>query len=331
MSNRKWNIGIAILFIVFSSLLLSFFLSTLRIKDLLQPILSSELSQKPPYHIVLISQEIDNPYWRSIERGAKDAAVEFGMELEYSGPFRINPTEQMKLLEKAIAAKADALLVQGLNDPQYIGLINKAISYGIPVLTIDTDAPNSRRLSYVGTNNFDAGKVMGELVAEAAGNNRQIAALIGNEQAPNQQLRLAGFREVISRHTELNLVEVRSSNISRLQASGETEELLQHYPQLNVMVGLSALDAIGIAEATECIRPKGLQIFAFDALDETLELIRSGIIHSTIVQQPYDMGNEAVSQLNDYLHGKELPVQHFTKISVQGQKPFVQENGETNP
>jgi ribose transport system substrate-binding protein len=250
------------------------------------------------------------------------------MELEYTGPFRINPAEQIKLLEKAIAAKADALLVQGLSGPQYTGLIDKAINYGIPVITIDTDAPNSRRLSYVGTNNLDAGKVMGELVAKSTGNRGQIAALIGNEQAPNQQLRLAGLREVISRYPELTLVEVRSSNISRLQAAGETEELLNQYPQLNVMVGLSALDAIGIAEAVESIRPKGLQIFAFDALDETLELIRSGIIHSTIVQQPYDMGNEAISQLNDYLHGKVLSEQHFTKITVQDQQTLNPESGE---
>ncbi|WP_054027921.1 sugar-binding protein [Bacillus sp. FJAT-28004] len=331
MSNRKWNIGITILFIVFSSLLLSFFLSTLRIRALLQPILTSEVNPKPPYHVVLISQEIDNPYWRSIERGAKDAAAVYGMELEYTGPFRINPAEQIKLLEKAIAAKADALLVQGLSDPQYTALIDKAINYGIPVITIDTDAPNSRRLSYVGTNNLDAGKVMGELVAKSTGNRGQIAALIGNEQAPNQQLRLAGLREVISRYPELTLVEVRSSNISRLQAAGETEELLNQYPQLNVMVGLSALDAIGISEAVKSIRPKGLQIFAFDALDETLELIRSGIIHSTIVQQPYDMGNEAISQLNDYLHGKVLSEQHFTKTTVQGQQTLNPESGEKSP
>ncbi len=73
MSNRKWNIGIAILFIIFASLLLSFLLSTIRIRELLQPILSDETSQEAARHVVLIAQELDNPYWRSIEQGAREA------------------------------------------------------------------------------------------------------------------------------------------------------------------------------------------------------------------------------------------------------------------
>jgi ribose transport system substrate-binding protein len=331
MSNRKWNIGIAILFIVFSSLLLSFLFSTLRIRELLQPILSSQASDKVPYHVVLLSQELDNPYWRSIEQGAREASSKYGMQLAYTGPLRINPNEQIKLLEKAIAAKADALLVQGINDPQFVDLINQAVSKHIPVITIDTDEPSSQRLSYVGTNNLEAGKTMGNLVAKAAGHKGQVAVLIGNEQAPNQQLRLEGFRSVISQFPELSLVDVRSSNISRLQAAGEAEELLLQYPQLDYMVGLSALDGIGISEAAERSKQSGLQIFAFDALEETLERITSGEIKATIVQQPYNMGYDAISLLNDYVYGKTLPEQHFTKITVQDGQALNDIIGETSP
>lgn len=331
MSNRKWNIGIAILFIVFSSLLLSFLFSTLRIRELLQPILSNEASDKEPYHVVLLSQELDNPYWRSIEQGAREASTKYGMQLAYTGPLRINPNEQIKLLEKAIAAKADALLVQGINDPQFVDLINQAVSERIPVITIDTDEPSSRRLTYVGTNNLDAGKIMGGLVATAAGHKGQVAVLIGNEQSPNQQLRLEGFRSVIAQYPELSLVAVRSSNISRLQAAGEAEELLLQYPQLDYMVGLSALDGIGIAEAAERSKQSGLHIFAFDALEETLERITSGKIKATIVQQPYNMGYDAISLLNDYLHGETLPERHFTKITVQDRQALNDKIGATSP
>ncbi|OBZ16634.1 substrate-binding domain-containing protein [Bacillus sp. FJAT-26390] len=330
MPNRKWNIGIAVLFVIFSCILISFLFSTLRIRELLQPILANEASKKAPYHVVLISQELDNPYWRSIEQGATEAASKYEMQLEYTGPVRINPNEQIKLLEKAIAAKADALLVQGINDPQFVDLINQAVSRHIPVITIDTDEPSSRRLSYVGTNNLAAGKIMGGLVADAAAQKGQVAVLIGNEQAPNQQLRLEGLRSVIAKFPELTLVEVRSSNISRLQAVGEAEELLHKYPQLDYMVGLSALDGIGIAEAAERTKDSGLQIFAFDALEETLARIRSGEIKATIVQQPYNMGYDAISLLNDFLHGAELPEQHFTKMTVQRSQTLNPATGETS-
>lgn len=329
MSHRKWNIAIAILLLIFISLLACFYLSTMRIRQLIQPILSDDSSQAAMRHVILISQELDNPYWRSIEQGAIDASAKYGMQLEYEGPIRIDPQEQIKLLEKAISAKADALLVQGMNDPQSVAIINQAVSQGIPVITVDTDEPTSNRLSYVGTNNADAGKTMGELVAKSAENRGSVAVMIGNELAPNQQLRLEGFRSVISRFPELSLVDVRSSDISRLQATGETEKLLIQYPNLEYMVGLSALDGIGIADAVERLRPKGPQIFAFDALQETLMQIASGRIHSTIVQQPYDMGYDAITLLNDFFQGKKLPEQHFTKIKVMDQPTLKNETGET--
>lgn len=316
MSNRKWNIGIAILFIIFACLLLSFLFSAMRIRGLLQPILSDGAAQNASVHVVLISQELDNPYWRSIEQGAQEASKKYGMQLEYVGPFRINPNEQIKLLEKAIAAKADAVLLQGINNPEYRALIDKAVGQGIPVITVDTDEPDTQRLTYVGTDNLEAGKLMGELVAKAAGRGGSIAVLIGNEQAPNQQLRLSGFRSVIERYPELTIADVRSSNISRLQAAGEAEDILIHSPKVRFMVGFSALDGIGALEAAERVRPQELKIFAFDDLDETIEGIRQGKIVSTIIQQPYEMGFDAVSQLNDYLHGHTLPTRHFTAAAV---------------
>ncbi|MUG72228.1 MULTISPECIES: sugar-binding protein [Paenibacillus] len=316
MSNRKWNLGIAILFIVFACLLLQFLFSALRIRELVQPLKEGGAGGDAKRHVVLISQELDNPFWRSVEQGAREASAEYGMLLEYTGPFRINPAEQIKLLEKTIAAKADAVLVQGINDPLYRQLIDKAAGQGIPVITVDTDEPGSRRLSYVGSDNLEAGKKMGQLVVQAAGSEGRIGVLVGNEQADNQKLRLAGFDSVISRYPELTVVAVRSSNISRLQAAGQAEDILTHHPQVGYMVGFSALDGVGILEAAGRVGPTGLRIFAFDDLAETVEGIKQCKIASTLVQQPREMGYEAISLLHDYFHGKTPQPQHFTATAV---------------
>lgn len=316
MPNRKWNLGILILFIVFASLLLQFMFSTLRIRELVQPLKSGGTGGEAPRYVVLISQELDNPFWRSVEQGAREASALYGMQLEYTGPFRINPAEQIKLLEKAIAAKADAVLVQGIHDPAYRSLIDKAVDQGIPILTVDTDEPGSRRLSYVGSDNLEAGKRMGELVVQASGAQGRIGVLVGNEQADNQRLRLTGFRSVISRYPELAIVDVRSSNISRLQAAGEAEDILSIHPQVGYMVGFSALDGIGILEAAGRVRPQGLRIFAFDDLPETVGGIKQCRIEATLVQQPYQMGYDAISLLHDYFQGKTPQPQHFTPVSV---------------
>ncbi|MEC2346439.1 substrate-binding domain-containing protein, partial [Paenibacillus barengoltzii] len=121
-------------------------------------------SGEPRYHIVLIEQERYHPYWEMVEKGAAEAAEKYGIDIEFTGPVRNNMEEQLNLLEKAIAARVDAIIVQGLNEERFTPVINKAVRRGIPVVTIDTDAPNSQRLTYVGTDNLAAGERLGRLV-----------------------------------------------------------------------------------------------------------------------------------------------------------------------
>jgi len=317
MSNRKWNLSIVILFVIFATLMLSFLFSVLHIRELIQPLKSMLKNDSVTRHVVLISQELDNPYWRSIEKGAREASQKYGITLEYIGPFRINPNEQMILLEKAIASKADAVLIQGINDPIYRSLIDKAMDHNIPVITVDTDEPGSRRLSYVGTDSFEAGKRMGKLVVEAAGTQAShIGVLMGNEMSFNQQQRLQGLRSVINQYKDLTIVEVRSSNISRLLAAEQAEDILINHPKVRYMVGLSSLDGLGILEAVQRVQFQDIHIFAFDDLDETKEAITQCQIESTIVQQPNRMGYDAISLIHEYYQGNILQQQHFTAITV---------------
>lgn len=317
MSNRKGYLGLLLLSLAFAYLLVQFVFSMLHIRQLVQP-LSPGQSEKPASRrIMLISQELDNPFWRSVEQGARESAGQYGMELEYNGPFRINPADQLKLLQKAIAAKADAVILQGIGDPAYRQWIDKAVDQGIPVIAVDTDEPGSKRLSYVGTDNVAAGRRMGELVAQAsAGKPQRIGVLIGSEQAENQRQRLDGFRSAISGYPGLQLVDVRASHISRLQAAQQAEDMLTHLPQLETMVGLSALDGIGIQEAALRQKRPDLRVYAFDDLDETVEGIRKCTIAASLVQQPTEMGRIAVSLLNDYFHGQPMKPQHFTATTV---------------
>ncbi|WP_199617588.1 substrate-binding domain-containing protein [Paenibacillus alkalitolerans] len=316
MSNRKWTFSIVLLFLLFAWLLLQFTGSVLQIRKLVVPLQAESAAGADTAHIVLISQELDNPFWRFIEQGAREAAAGFGMELEYTGPARINPAEQIKNLDKAIAAKADAIIVQGINDPEYRRLIDKAAGLGIPVVTVDTDEPDSRRLAYVGTDNLGAGRQMGELVAEASGKQGSIGVLISHEKAENQRLRLDGFRSVIDRYPGLEIVEAASSDISRLQAAQRAQNMLSRHPQIQYMVGFSSLDGLGIIEAAQRVRPAGVRIFGFDDLPETVKAVQACRIEATIVQRPVEMGFKAVQLLNGYFQGETPRNVTFTESYV---------------
>ncbi|WP_284638437.1 substrate-binding domain-containing protein [Paenibacillus silviterrae] len=318
MSNRSWNIVVITLSILFATGLAMFLFSTLRIHQWVGSLTQEQPAGDRPKRIMLISQELDNPFWRTVEQGAREASAAHAYELDYAGPFRINPLEQRKLLEKAIAAKVDALLVQGLGDPAYRELIDQAVAQGIPVITVDTDERDSKRLAYVGSNHTEAGERMGRLVAEASGGRGRIGVLVGELQASNQRERLDGFRSVIGRYPELSIVEVRSSHISRLQASRQAEELLLKHPGVGYMIGFSTLDAVGILDAVKRVQANGMTIFGFDDLRETMEGIQACTISATLVQQPREMGQTAVSLLHDFFAGRVPGPMHYTDITVAG-------------
>lgn len=315
--NTKRNIALFTLLLLLTLCLVRLLLAIQTVRSLVAEGEGLGYAAPNTYRAVLISQEANNPYWKAVENGARDAAARGGWSLQYVGPQRIDPEEQLRLLEKAIASRADAVLLQGTGDPRYRERIDEAVRSGMLVVTVDADEPNSGRQAYVGTNNVEAGKAIGEL---AAAGGRQaplrIGVLIGDERAPNQAQRLQGLRRAIAGSPDVEIVQVASSSISRLRAASAAERMLRGDPDIDVMAGLSSLDGIGILEAaTREGMPKPL-IFAFDDLPETIEAIRGGGIAASIVQQPTRMGQLAMELAMRGAKGMPVPEYTYTDIDV---------------
>lgn len=321
MKNRIWNGALILLALLFVGLFAGFAVTVLHIRELTLQLSPKSASAEKP-RVALISQVQNNPFWRSVEEGAASASKRFGMDLEYMGPSRIDPGEQTRLLEKAMAERFDALLVQGLNDPASARLIDQAIASGIPVITIDADEPESARMAYVGTDNRAAGQRMGDVVVRSIGESGGIGVLIGSE-ASNQQLRLEGFRSVVERYPGLSIEDVRTSNISRLQAEEQAEDMLREHPDLKAIVGFSSLDGPGIAEAAEHLKANDLLVFGFDDLGNTRQAISQCQIAATLVQQPNRMGEEAITLIHDYIQGQKITELHYTGTTILDRAALV--------
>ncbi|MBB6734113.1 substrate-binding domain-containing protein [Cohnella zeiphila] len=313
--HRIWNGGILLLSLLFAALFAVFAESVQHTRELTSLLRPEPASGERPPRVALISQVQNNPFWQSVEEGAASASKRFGMDLESMGPTRIDPEEQARLLEKAIAERFDALLVQGQNNPAYARLIDEAAASGIPVITVDADEPGSARKAYVGTDNRAAGQRMGELVVRRVGESGRIGVLIGSE-ASNQQLRLEGFRSVVKRYPGLTIEDVRTSNISRLQAEEQAEDMLREHPELKAIVGFSALDGLGIAEAAKHLKADDLLVFGFDDPGETRQEIGQGRIAAALVQQSCRIGEQAVTLVHDYLQGRKPAELHYTGTIV---------------
>ncbi|MEK3763146.1 sugar-binding protein [Paenibacillus sp. FSL P4-0338] len=316
--DKKWvsGAGVVVLFILLSYLFTGFARHSARMGNIVKELSGEPIPDKPGYHIVLIEQERYHPYWEMVEKGAAEAAAKYGIEIEFTGPVRNNMEEQISLLEKAIAAQADAIIVQGLNDEKFTPVIDKAVNRGIPVITIDTDAPASRRLAYVGTDNVAAGETLGRMVVKTTGGKGKIGVIIGSELAKNQLQRLDGLKNIVKDYSGMEIVDVRSSNISHMEAIQQAADMLRYHPEIDVMVGTSSTDALGVLQASRSLKRGPLTIIGFDNQAETLDAISRGAITATVAQQPYLMGNMAVRLLHEHFNGAELQLRYYTGVKV---------------
>ena len=301
-------------FLISASLTLHFFLKALHYKT----VLSGTSSVKPKtYHFVLIPEEVRNPYWQMVKKGADEAGKENNSVIEYTGPIQTSISEHIRFIDEAISSKVDGIITQGLSPSKMTSVINKAVEEGIPVITIDTDAPGSKRAAYVGTDNYEAGFTAGLALAQATHGKANVAIIIGSNVSANQQQRVNGFKAALKSYPKIKVVAMESSNISRIQAAEKTFDIYKAHPGVNAFFGTSALDGLGIASVTSSSLSKTKPfIIGFDDLPDTLSYIKEGKIDETVAQEPYLMGYKSVELMIDLLQGNQIPEINYTDTSI---------------
>jgi ribose transport system substrate-binding protein len=280
------------------------------------PITANEKIVNPEYHFVLIVQELENQYLQELYAGAQHAAQKNGAIVEYWGTKQTNIDDHMKLIEMAIASKVDGILTQGLSD-EFEPVIEKALDKDIPVITVDSNFANNDFVTYVGTNNYQAGYNIGLHVLEETSGETKIGIVTGSMIANNLNERVQGFLDAISKEHRMKVASIESSNLSKIQGADKTFQMLKNDPDISIFYGTSALDSLGIIEGMK--KKNGtndIRVYAFDTLEETIDLMKKGDIHMTLKQEPYEMGDVGVQLLIDLIQGKEIEKQYFTPMTL---------------
>jgi ribose transport system substrate-binding protein len=169
------------------------------------------------------------------------------------------------------------------------------------IITVDSDAPNSDRLFYLGTNNVEAGRQAGELLKEALPDGGKVMVFVGVGDQANAVERYQGLKEAVE-GTKIEILDLRTDEANIGKARRNAEDTLTKYPDLAGMVGLWAYNAPACLKA---VRDKGVigkvKIIAFDEEVETLKAIDAGEIHGTVVQQPYEFGYQSIKALRSII------------------------------
>lgn len=235
-------------------------------------------------------------FWTFARAGIRKAEKEFNASVDFQVPGDGTAAKQRQLIEALINRGVQGMAVSVLDPKGAIGILNQAATQ-MPVVTQDSDCPDSNRVAYIGTNNVEAGRVAGREILEALPNGGEIALFVGKLDVANAQERKQGIEEVIA-GTSVNIVQTFTDEIDRPRALNNVRNALDKYPDLKCLVGLWEYNPPAIIKV---VREKNLagkiKIVAFDENRDTLEAIAEGVVHSTVVQNPYEFGYRSIRAL----------------------------------
>jgi ribose transport system substrate-binding protein len=276
-------------------------------------------SNKEVFYMVITNTAL--PYWQTAASGFNHAAAGYKVTAKVVGPENYDAQAELAELNKAVAAKPAGILISVADAGVLQPGIDAAITAGIPVLTIDSDAAGSRRLFFIGTNNLQAGQLGGKRLIEKMNGkgNLMIFTIPGQ---PNTEERLKGLKDALSSKPGINVVETVDIGGDARKAFDKTQETLaltgpkkvDAFICLESASGKMVSDAIKRANATDRV------LVAFDVNQDTLDGIKGGTIDSTIAQKPYTMGYVGLKALDEIFHNP--PAQLAKDYSVDSFSPY---------
>jgi ribose transport system substrate-binding protein len=235
--------------------------------------------------------KVVHPYWDEVGMGVKNAAAVAKCSAVFENPSKEDVARQVTVVEGFIAQGLDGI-VFGASDPgAFDKVVKDALKQDIPVITFDSDAPNSGRLVYIGPNNFHSGYLAGKRMAEILDGKGKVAIQVGSLTALNAKERIAGFKDAI-KDTQIEIVVEDVDGEDAQVANAHAEAILSSNPDLDGFYGVYAYNGPAQARAVKAAgkQPGEIKIVCFDALEETVQFINEGYVDAAIDHRQYNFG-----------------------------------------
>ncbi len=226
----------------------------------------------------LVSASLQIPYWQQAGKGFADAAALLKVHAQFVGPQNYDLKAEQQALQQAVHEKPAGILLHVAEPGLLTYDINQAVAAGIPVVTIDADAPASKRLFFIGTNNHQVGWLGGQRL-------------------------LRGYREALAHYPHIRVVRVVDiAGNPHVAFDTVTDILAGQRDQVDAFVSLESQSGREVATVLNHRKVQNKVVIAMDAEPETLEWIRKGVIAATIAQRPYTMAWVGLRMLDDLHH-----------------------------
>ena len=257
-----------------------------------------------------------SPFWVIARKGTEKAAQDIpNIEVEFRIPSDGTAAEQQRVVDDLLAKGIHGIAISPVDPANQTPMLNRAAGQTL-VVTQDSDAPNSNRVCYIGTDNVAAGRQAGELVKQALPNGGKIMVFVGVLDAANAQQRYQGLKEALA-GSNVQILDVRTDNTDRVRAKSNASDTLVKFADVAGMVGLWSYNGPAILSAVkDANKTDKVKIIAFDEEDETLGGIKSGEIYATVVQQPYEFGYRSMELMSKVLNGDKSGIPAGKQIFV---------------
>ena len=267
-------------------------------------ILSCGAAHDSDEYFVLVSANLQVPYWKAAGAGFSNASSQMKVRSDFVGPQNYDPKAERDALDQAVQKKATGILL-AVTDPSLLkDSIDKAVAAGVPVITIDSDAPSSKRLFFIGTNNYQAGFTGGQRLSQELKGKGNVVVFTMPDQS-NLQDRLRGYKDALAKTPEIKITRVVDiQGDPRIAFDTTTQIVGKERDKVDGFVCLEAQSGKEVAGVLNSYHVTGKAVIAMDTDQETLDWIQKGVIAATIAQKPYSMAFVGIEMLDNLYHHK---------------------------
>ena len=316
---------------------------------------SGESSSQNSYKIAVIAKSTVSDFWQNVRRGVKTAATEYNIEISFDGPENEEDyVAQNEMITSAVARGVDVIVLSAIDYYESVDAVNAAVAAGVKVVMIDSGVDSDRISSFIGTDNYGAGRLAGEAALDAVikmqngddsssdsvadtefnGDNgtksndtsdndddfdysRVVIGLVNYDpNSANGQEREAGLRAVAEEKgaTVAGVVNV-DSNVE--SATAGALELLNEHPEINAIVGFNEWTTLGVGYAVEQLGlADTVAAVGFDSNVVSIGMLETGEMDALIVQNPFAIGYIGVQTAYELLNNGEVDETILTSATV---------------
>ncbi len=287
-----------------------------------QTVNKTEVSEKK--EIALVMKTLTNPFFIEMEKGARAASMEHGIDLIVkTGAQETSIDQQIAIVEELIESKVDAIVIAPGDSRELIPVLKKAQEAGIRIVNIDNQLDEEvsiklglKDVPFISVDNEQASYLSAAKMCILIKKPTDVIIIEGIREASNSQMRKDGALRAFSENPNIRVVGSESANWKIDEAKDVVESLFKKYPDIGAIYAANDMMGLGAIQYLETANKSGVQVAAFDAIPEAKDAIRAGLMLVTIDQQPYLQGYTGISFAVDLLNGKKVSPKTMLDVIV---------------